>query len=127
MYYTLTNSSISFILEGIEQALSLRAKVTIQKKDIESIEWHETFSEWETMMVRMPGSYLPRWVMAGSYWTEEGWDFVFAKKPRGVIRPILHGVVVIKTKRQRYSRLILETTEANAKEMKAWLREKRRR
>ena len=124
MYYTLTNTKISFILEGTEPVLALRAKVTVEKKDIEDIQWHEAFSEWSGIFVRMPGSYLPRWVMAGSYWTEDGWDFVFAKKPRGMLRPILHKVIVVTTKKPRYKRLIIETTKENAKEIVAWWKER---
>ncbi len=120
MYYTLTNSTLAFILEGSEQVLALRAKVRVEKNDITSMEWHEAFSEWSDLLVRMPGSYLPRWVMAGSYWTEDGWDFVFAKKPRGFLKPILHQVLVTTTKKSRYRRLVIETTEDNAREIINW-------
>lgn len=120
MYYTLTNSTLAFILEGSEQIVALRAKIRVEKPDIISMQWHEVFSEWNTLLVRMPGSYLPGWIMAGSYWTEDGWDFVFAKKPRGLLRPILHSVLVITTKRPRYRRLVIETTEENAKEIISW-------
>lgn len=120
MYYTMTNSKLAFILEGTEQVLALRAKINIDKQDIESVEWHEVFSDWSGIVVRMPGSYLPRWIMAGSYWTEDGWDFVFAKRPRGVLKPILHNVLVVTTTKARYRRLILETSEENAKEVVAW-------
>lgn len=120
MYYTLTKSSLSLILEGSEQVLALRAKITIDKDDITSVEWHDTFSEWESLMVRMPGSYLPHWIMAGSYWTENGWDFVFARKPRGMMRPVLHEVLVIKTAKPRYRRLIVKLSKQNAQEIITW-------
>lgn len=120
MYYTLTKSSISLILEGSEQILAMRAKITVEKEDIEDAQWFEVFSEWESMMVRMPGSYLPHWIMAGSYWTENGWDFVFAKKPRGMMRPILHEVLVLTTKKTRYRRLIVKLSKENAREIIAW-------
>lgn len=124
MYYTITNSRVSFILEGTEQVLALRAKVNVDKSDITDVQWHEAFSEWSTVLIRMPGSYMPRWVMAGSYWTDDGWDFVFAKKPRGMLRPILHKVLVITTKKPRYRRLIIETTKENAREIINWWKEK---
>jgi len=125
MYYTLTNSRLSFILEGPEQVLTLRAKVNVDAKDVVSIRWHDVFSEWGSLLVRLPGSYLPRWVMAGSYWTEDGWDFVFAKRPRGMFKPILHGVLVIVTKKPRYKRLVVETTKENAKEIITWWKDTR--
>lgn len=120
MYYTLTTSSISIILEGSEQVLALRAKINVEKDDILDVQWHEVFSEWESMMVRMPGSYLPHWIMAGSYWTENGWDFVFSKKPRGMMRPVLHEVIVITTKKTRYHRLIVKLSKENAQEIIGW-------
>ncbi len=124
MYHTLTNSKLALILEGTEQVLALRAKITVERSDIEDIQWHDVFSDWSSMMVRMPGSYLPHWVMAGSYWTEEGWDFVFAKRPRGILKPILHNVVLITTKKSRYKRIIVEITKENAREIIAWWKEK---
>ena len=123
MYYTLTNSRLSYILEGTEQVLALRAKVNVDKKDIVDVQWHDTFSEWNNMMVRMPGSYLPRWIMAGSYWTDAGWDFVYAKKPKGMLQPILHKVLVVTTNKSRYRRLIIELTKDNAQEIIAWWKE----
>jgi hypothetical protein len=124
MYYTLTKQTPSFVLEGAEQVAALRAKVSVAKEDILSIEWHEVFSEWSTMMVRMPGSYMPRWIMAGSYWSEEGWDFIYAHKPRGLIRPILHKVLVVTTSKDKFRRLVIESTKDNANEIKAWWQEK---
>jgi len=120
MYYTLTKSTLALIMEGSEQILALRAKINVEKSDITDVRWYDTFSDWEAMMVRMPGSYLPRWIMAGSYWTENGWDFVFAKKPRGMLSPILHEVLVITTKKTRYRRLIVKLSKENAQEIIAW-------
>jgi hypothetical protein len=125
MYYTLTNSTLAFILEGSEQILALRAKVSVDKKDIIDIQWHEVFNDWSTLTIRLPGSYLPSWVMAGSYWSEGGWDFVFAKKPKGLLMPKLHSVIVVQTKKPRYKRLIIETTHKNANEIISWWKEPR--
>ena len=123
MYYTFTTTSISFVLEGTEQVAALRAKVTVEKKDIVSVQWHDVYADWRRMMVRMPGSYLPRWIMAGSYWTEEGWDFVYARKPRGMMKPVLHNVMVIETKQDKYRRLIIETNKDNMQEIASWWQE----
>jgi hypothetical protein len=120
IYYTLTNSTLAIILEGSEQILALRAKIRIEKVDITAMKWYEVFSDWSDLLIRMPGSYLPYWVMAGSYWTEEGWDFVFAKKPQGLLKPILYKVLVITTSKDRYRRIIFETTKQNAQEITSW-------
>lgn len=125
MYYTFTTTSVSFILEGTEQVAALRAKVRVEKSDITDITWHSVFSDWNSMMVRMPGSYLPRWIMAGSYWSDEGWDFVYARKPRGMMKPILHKIMVITTNKDKYRRIILETSKENMQEIKSWWKENR--
>jgi hypothetical protein len=124
MYFTLTTTTLAFVLEGTEQVAALRAKVSIDKADITEIKFHDVFNDWEGMLVRMPGSYLPRFIMAGSYWTEEGWYFVYAKKPRGIMKPILHNVLVITTKKDRYKHLVIETTKENANEIIAWYKER---
>jgi len=124
MYCTLTNSRLSLVLEGTEQILALRAKINVDKADIVDVQWHEVFSEWGGLLVRMPGSYLPRWIMAGSYWTEEGWDFVYAKRPKGMLTPILHKVLVISTNKPRYRRLVVELSQENFQEIKSWWKEK---
>ncbi len=124
MYYTLTNSTLSFVLEGSEQVYALRAKVDIPKDTILEIQWHDTFSDWNNFFIRMPGSYLPKWIMAGSYWTDNGWEFVFCRKPRGFSRPILYNVVVITTNQNRYKRLVIELSKEKSDEIIMWWKEK---
>ncbi len=125
MYYTLTKGAVAFILEGREQVAALRAKVTVEKEDIVAIQWRDVFRDWSPMLVRMPGSYLPRFIMAGSYWSDDGWYFVYARKPRGLAKPILHNVIVIETKKDRYKYLVIETAKENAQEIIAWWQEHR--
>ncbi len=123
MYYTLSDTSLTFVLERAEQVAALRAKVVIPAETILNVTWQEVFSDWRGLMVRMPGSYMPRFVMAGSYWTDEGWDFVFARKPRGLRVPILHKVLVVTTNQDKYRRIIIETVKENANEIIHWWQE----
>ncbi len=120
MYYTLSDTDLTFVLERAEQVAALRAKVSIPLATIQTIDWHAVFSDWRGLMVRMPGSYMPRFVMAGSYWTDDGWDFVYARKPRGLRVPILHKVLVVTTNQDKYRRIIIETTKDNADEIIHW-------
>ncbi len=120
MYTNFTNDSLSFILEGTEQILSFRAKIKIDKKTITNVQWCDRFNEWPSMQVRMPGSYLPSWIMAGSYWSDEGWDFVLAKKPKGLMQPVLFDVLVIETNVTRYRRVILRMEKSKAEEVINW-------
>jgi hypothetical protein len=120
MYTLTTNNSLTFILEGAEQVLAFRAKVKIDKSDITNINWYEKFNTWPSMQVRMPGSYLPSWVMAGSYYSDEGWDFVYAKKPKGLMQPILFDVIAVETTNDRYRRVIVKMTQEAADEIIKW-------
>jgi hypothetical protein len=124
MYYTFTNQRLTFVLEGGEQVAALKAKVSIEKSTIETVSFHDVFSDWHSMMVRMPGSYMPRLIMAGSYWTDEGWDFVYAHKPRGLRVPMLRNVLVISTSQDKYKRIIIETSKEKADEIIRWWNEK---
>ena len=123
MYTITTNDSLSFIMEGTEQVLSFRAKIRINVEDITSISWEERFTDWPSLQVRMPGSYLPSWIMAGSYWNEEGWDFVLAKKPKGLTQPLLFDVLVVETTKNRYKRVIMRMEADRAKEIIRWWKE----
>jgi len=120
MYTLTTKDSISFVLEGSEQVLAFRAKVTVALTDILNISWHEKFSDWPSLQVRMPGSYLPAWIMAGSYWNDEGWDFVLAKKPKGLMVPVLFDVLVIETSKAKYRRIIVQMSQKKAQEIIKW-------
>jgi hypothetical protein len=124
MYTVTTNESIAFVLEGAEQVLAFRAKIKVSKSDIISINWYDKFSEWPSLQVRMPGSYLPSWIMAGSYWSEEGWDFVLAKRPKGLVQPLLFDVLVIETSKDKYKRIILKMTNEKAQDIINWWNEK---
>lgn len=120
MYTVTTKDSLSFILEGTEPILAFRAKVSVDKKDITSIYWTEKFKDWPDLAVRMPGSYLPSWIMAGSYWTEKGWDFVLAKKPKGMPQPILFDVLVVETTKDKYKRIIIRMEKDKAETILDW-------
>lgn len=120
MYTTTTANNLTFVLEGTEQVLAFRAKVKVAVEDIESIEWHDRFTDWPSLQVRMPGSYLPSWIMAGSYWNEDGWDFVLAKKPKGLLQPILFDVLVVKTTKSRYKRIVVRMEKDKATEIVTW-------
>ena len=120
MYFTRTNETLCVILEGREQITALKAKVAIPKTSIISMSWHDVFKDWRTWEVRMPGSYLPKWIMAGSFWTEEGWDFVYGRRPRGVLRPELHKVLVIETDMKKFKRVIIGTGKKDAAEIIDW-------
>lgn len=123
MYVNTTDTTLTVVLEGKEQLFAFKAKVVVPKGTIQSISYHKTFSEWRGMEIRIPGSYMPSWLMAGSYWTDQGWDFIYAKKPKGVIKPELTNVLVINTDLNRYNRIIIGLPQNRSKELIDWFNE----
>lgn len=124
MYTTTTTKDLTFILEGTEQVLAFKAKVSVSREDITNITWYDRFNDWPSLQVRMPGSYLPAWIMAGSYWNEDGWDFVLAKKPKGMLQPTLFDVLVVETNKTKYKRIILRMKEPEAQNIIDWWKDK---
>jgi hypothetical protein len=111
---------IQIELHGKEQFFALRAKVEVPREVITDIQFHEKFQTWRKWEVRMPGTGAPRLLLAGSYWTEEGWDFLYIKKPHGLIKPVADNVLVITTTQSRYTRLIVSCSSADAKRIIGW-------
>lgn len=71
----------------------------------------------------MPGTHAPKLLLAGSYWTEEGWDFLYVKRPRGILSPRVENVLVIETDQNRYSRVIVSIEpEESGQLLKWWLK-----
>lgn len=111
---------IALELHGKEQLWSLRAKIPIPVADITDIRFETKFSDWRKWEVRMPGTHAPRVLLAGSYWTEEGWDFLYIKRPSKFINPVVFDVLVIETTQDKYKRVIISSDEAEAKRVIAW-------
>ncbi|MBA2278850.1 hypothetical protein H0V99_00190 [Candidatus Saccharibacteria bacterium] len=115
MIITTNKTGICLELHGREQLWSLRAKINVPKDTIQDVRFEPKFQDWRKWEVRMPGSGAPRILLAGSYWTEEGWDFLYVKKPGGYYKPPVEDVLVIETSENRYRRIIvtIEAKEAN--------------
>lgn len=115
-----SDEGIKVVLHGREQLLSLRAKVVAPIKSITNISFKEMFDDWKKWQIRMPGTNAPKLLLAGSYWTEDGWDFIYAKRPIGFIKPKLNNVLVIETDQDRYNRIILSYPEDDASQIISW-------
>ena len=112
------------MLHGREQLWALRAKIVIPKKDIVKVEYVAEFSDWRKLEVRLPGASVPGKLVAGSYWTEEGWDFLYIKNPRGFLKPKADNVLVIETNQSRFRRIIVSTDATTAGAVLAWWKSK---
>ena len=110
-------------LQGREQIWALKSKVIVAKKDIISVDFLEFFKDWRKWEVRLPGTGMPGKLIAGSFWTEEGWDFLYLTNLRGWLNPIVHNVLYIETKQPKFRRIILSCNKKEADQIKEWARE----
>lgn len=108
-------------LEGKEQIWALKSKIDIPKEHILFVEWREVFDEWKKYELRLPGTYAPGLIAAGSFWTEEGWDFMYITKPKGFTNPLVKHVLVIETDLKKYRRVILSIDHAEASKVLTWM------
>jgi len=122
MKFSTTKDELSIELHGREQLWALRARVRINKKDIKSIKYQKNFKDWRKWEVRMPGASIPGHLVAGSYWTEEGWDFIYITDPRGLYKPLADNVLVVETKLDRYKRIIVSMPAKEANKIVSWFK-----
>ena len=126
MRFVTSPDQLTLQLQRSEQIAALKAKVTIQKNQITDVTWNDTFEDWRRWEVRMPGSSIPNRLLAGSYWTEEGWDFLYIKRPVGISNTVALNVIVINLRdHDKYSRIIVSATEDDYTHIDKWLRSKK--
>lgn len=125
MTITADENGVWVELHGQEQLWALRAKVSIPKEAIKDLRFESSFNDWRKWEVRMPGAGAPRLLLAGSYWTEEGWDFLYIRRPsRGVFKPDVENVIVIETDQNRYRRVIVSCDKSEADKIVKWWKKK---
>ncbi len=126
MRFVTSPDYLTLQLQRSEQIAALKAKVTLQKNQIADVTWNDTFEDWRRWEVRMPGSAIPNRLLAGSYWTEEGWDFLYIKRPVGISNTVALNVIVINLRNhEKYSRVIVSATEDDYNHIDRWLRGKK--
>ncbi len=111
---------IKLELHGREQIWAFRAKILIPRKNIVSLRFEHTFKDWRKIEVRMPGTSVPGHLIAGSYWTDMGWDFLYVKNPSGFLRPTVQDVLVVETDQNRFSRVIVSFDRKKAIKILEW-------
>jgi hypothetical protein len=119
----ITPDGLCIELHGREQAWALRAKVSVMTPTITDVHFEPSFQDWRKWEIRMPGASIPGHLVAGSYWTEEGWDFLYITDPRGFIKPKCDNVLVIDTNQDRYKRVILSCDPDEGERIAEWWRE----
>ncbi|MDQ3065089.1 MAG: hypothetical protein M3Q36_02360 [bacterium] len=120
MTVTMNEDSVCVELHGREQFWALRAKVSVPLDTITDLRFEPIFQDWRKWQVRMPGTHAPTRLLAGSYWTEEGWDFLYVKRPVGFRIPRAENVLVIDTNQDRYKRIIISLDESESSGIIKW-------
>lgn len=118
MVFHFTPTTVTIELQGLEQLWALRRRLVVERTQIEKVERVERFSDWRPTELRLPGTYMPAVLMAGSYWTPEGWDFIYSSRPSGLLNPKLSSVLVVTTASNRYRRIIVGASD---QQMGVWL------
>jgi hypothetical protein len=108
-------------LEGQEQIWALKTQIDIPRARILYAEWCDYFDDWKKYEVRLPGTYAPGLLAAGSFWTEEGWDFMYISSPKGFTNPVVKEVLVIETDMKKYRRVILSLEHSEASKVLTWM------
>jgi hypothetical protein len=117
-------NGITIELHGKEQFFALRACVKVPFDTIESVVHEEKFQDWRKWEVRLPGTGALGKLIAGSFWTEAGWDFLYVRNPRGIFRPVAENVLVITTSQDRYRRVIVTCEPKQGQEIAHWWQDK---
>lgn len=112
--------AVTIELHGKEQFWALRAKITVPLDAITDIRFESLFQDWRKWEIRMPGTHAPKLLLAGSYWTEEGWDFLYIKRPTGYVKPRAQNVLVIETTEQKYRRVIVTSDKKTVEGLQKW-------
>lgn len=122
MKFITTPTELSIVLDRREQLAAFKAKISIKKSEIADLAWHDVFSAWRRWEVRLPGASIPRRLIAGSYWTEEGWDFLYLKRPIGLKVPKVMDVIVLTLdNHSKYQRIALSASHSDFQILKKWL------
>jgi hypothetical protein len=126
MRFITDKNSLTIELTRREQIRALKAKIKIEKSDVADVNFKELFKDWRNWEVRLTAAGLPGRLVAGSYWTEEGWDFLYLRDPHGLRRAFVHNVLCIETNKHKYKRIIVSCSKKEAKKIIVWAKIKDR-
>lgn len=116
-----TTKDLTIILDRKEQVAALKAKIVIKKSEVAELKWYDVFSDWHRWEVRLPGASIPGRLIAGSYWTEKGWDFLYLRRPVGFRKPKVADVAAISLKNHsRYERVVLSMSKSDFEHLDKW-------
>lgn len=123
MKFITTAKELTIILDRKEQIAALKAKIVIKKSEVKELRWCDIFSDWHRWEVRLPGASIPGRLIAGSYLTEKGWDFLYLRRPIGFRKPKVPDVAVLELKKHsRYERVVISMPKSDFELLNKWLK-----
>lgn len=122
MKFTLEPQRLIVSLSGTEKLLSFKNHLMVDRHTITDLSWHPSFDAWRKLEIRLPGTGAPGALIAGSFWTPEGWDFVYVRRPHGFFKPRAANVLVIENSLNKYRRIVLSCSEKQAQTIITWWR-----
>jgi hypothetical protein len=125
MKFVCAKDTLTIELHGREQVWALKAKIVVFKKDIKHIEYKDVFKDWKKWEVRLPGTGMPGKLVAGSFWTEDGWDFLYLVNPHGWLNPFALNVLYIETDKQKFKRVIVSCSKKEVAHVIKWAGDRR--
>ena len=97
MKLTIKNGSLRIEFEGIEKVLCLKCVIEIPLKHIKKVSIEKPKRSWSD--IRLPGTWIPRVIRAGTYYTSRGKEFWYMPRKK---KPL-----VIELREGDYKRIIL--------------------
>lgn len=97
MKLSVEGNKLKVRLEGLEKLLALKGAVEVPLELIERVSTEEPARSWRD--IRAPGTYIPKLVRAGTYYTPRGKEFWYVTRGR---RPL-----VIELRAGGYKRIVL--------------------
>lgn len=121
MKFITSDTELTIVLDRKEQIAAFKAKIVIKKSQVTGLTWHNIFSDWRKWQVRLPGASIPRRLIAGSYLTDRGWDFLYLRHPVGFRKPKVADVAVLVLKKHaRFERVVLSMTKTDFDHLAKW-------
>ncbi len=86
-----------------ESVWSIKRSLVVRLDQITEVNGNKP--KWGWLVLRLPGTFVPGVIRAGSYWTKRGWEFWYAVRKRPF--------VTLELRDHHYKRIILTTRDAD--------------
>ena len=122
MKFLTKNNDLTVEPEGAEKVWSLRRRISLNRRQVEKIVWHDSFREWSKGEIRLGRTAMPGVLIAGNFWSAAGgWDYLYLKRPHGFWYPSAENVIELRLKDHFYKRILVTSSLTEFERLKGWL------